>query len=243
MIAKQLSSSLFQDCPTKGMEAPELLRQHRWFGDSCSHTADRHRPVGPFYSVQHSKEGHDRQGVPQTCQQWQVRNKRQIACSTILWPHVRSVHTVEMLDDELLMCSVGYAVHVMTTLRNWKGSTGRTWLSTLQYTGRMLTGLCMTLWVLNPLGVVAHQKWSQFCSLFFFFRFQSGHGVIVFFSVCYVTAVGSQRVEHLPFRHHTGHCGTGKWHHHRRCQHTLPVFWYVEDHICLAHRGHGPVQH
>lgn len=145
MITKQLSPSLFQDCPTKRMEAPELLRQHWRFGDSCSHTADCHRPVGPFYSVQHSKEGHDSQGVPQACQQWQVKSQRQIGFSMTLWQHVRSVHTVVMLNDELLMCFEGCAVHVMTTLRNWKGSTGRTWLSTLPYMGQMLTGLCMTL--------------------------------------------------------------------------------------------------
>lgn len=242
MITKELSSSLFQDCPTKGMEAPELLRQHWRLGDSCSHTADRHRPVRPFYSVQHSKEGHDSQGVPQACQQWQVRNKKQIGSFMTLWPHVRSVRTVQMLNDELLMCSEGYAVLVMMTLRNWKGSTGRTWLSTLQYMGRMLTGLCTTPWVLKPLGVFAHQSEVKFVFLFFSIVVRPRTEIFLF-SVCDVIAVGSQRVEHLPFRHHTGHCGTGKWHHHRRCQHTLPVFWHVEDHFCLAYRGYGPVQH
>lgn len=158
MITKQLPSSLFQDCSTKGMEATELLRQHWWFGDSCSHTADCHRSIGPLHSVQHSKEGHDGQRVPQTCQQWQVRKKTQTGSSTTLWPGVKSLHPVEMLTYEVLMCSEGYAVHVMMTLRSWKGSTGRTWLLTLPYMEQMLMGLCMTLWVLNPFWVVAHQN-------------------------------------------------------------------------------------
>lgn len=80
-----------------------------------------------------------------------------------------------------------------------------------------------------------------------FFRLQSGHwlkvNLQIVFSVCTFTPAGSQRVEHLPFRHHIGHCGTWKWHYHWGRQYTLPVFWHVEDHICLAHGGHGPLQH
>lgn len=141
------------------MEAPKLLRQHWWFGDSCSDTADRNGPVRALHSVQHSKEGHDGRGVPKACQQWQVRNERQIGSSAVAMLHLCTLSKCKI--TELLMCSEGYAVHVMTTLRSWKGNTGRMWHLTLPYMGRMLTGLCMTLWVLNLLGVVAHQNWSE----------------------------------------------------------------------------------
>lgn len=93
---------------------------------------------------------------------------------------------------------------------------------------------------LNFLNVVAHHKW-RVC------RLQSGHwlkvNLQIVFSVCAFTPAGSQRVEHLSFRYYIGHCGTWKWDYHWGRQYTLPVFWYVEDHICLAYGGHGPLQH
>lgn len=56
-------------------------------------------------------------------------------------------------------------------------------------------------------------------------------------------ASGCRRVERGPFEHHPGHGGAREWHHHRGGEHALPVLWHVEDHVRLAHRGHGPLQH
>jgi hypothetical protein len=30
---------------------------------------------------------------------------------------------------------------------------------------------------------------------------------------------------------------------HRGGQHCLPLLWHVENNLCLAHRGHGPLQY
>lgn len=74
--------SLLLDCPTKGLEASKLIWQHRWLGDPCSYSADCDGPVRPLHAVQHSKEGHDGQRVPQACQQWQVRCN-QLICGNV----------------------------------------------------------------------------------------------------------------------------------------------------------------
>ncbi len=50
-------------------------------------------------------------------------------------------------------------------------------------------------------------------------------------------------MEHWPSQHTAGYGGAGVWHRDRRRQHSLPLLWHVEDHICLAHGGHGPLQH
>ncbi|KAI5126081.1 Lysine-Specific Demethylase 4C [Manis pentadactyla] len=42
---------------------------------------------------------------------------------------------------------------------------------------------------------------------------------------------------------HSGPARAGVWGGHRRRQHTLPVLQHVEDHVCMAHRGHGLLQH
>lgn len=54
---------------------------------------------------------------------------------------------------------------------------------------------------------------------------------------------GRGRVEHWEPEHPPGHGGARVWHHHRGGQHSLPLLWHVEDNFCLAHRGHGSLQH
>lgn len=58
-----------------------------------------------------------------------------------------------------------------------------------------------------------------------------------------VICSGHSRVEHWPPQHTAGYGGAGVWHRHWGCQHSLPLFWHVEDHIRLAHWGHGSLQH
>lgn len=55
--------------------------------------------------------------------------------------------------------------------------------------------------------------------------------------------VGCDRMEHRTSQHHSGHRGEWEWYQDQRSQHTLPLFWHVEECLCMAHRGHGSVQH
>ena len=61
-------------------------------------------------------------------------------------------------------------------------------------------------------------------------------------SFCSIPA-GRERVEYLPVGHCLGHRGARQRHHYWGCQHAILVLWYVEDHLCMAHRGHGSLQH
>ena len=54
---------------------------------------------------------------------------------------------------------------------------------------------------------------------------------------------GHSRVEHWPPQHVAGYGGAGVRHRYWGCQYSLYVFRHVEDHICMAHWGHGPLQH
>lgn len=140
----------------------------------------------------------------------------------------------------------------MMTLRSWKGSTGRMWHLTLPYMGRMLMERYMTLWVntceYSPVLMVFPIVVCVFVDVI-----HKGLLIIVVFitscslkcwsCVICCTPAGSQRVEHLPSGHHFGYCWTWKWHHYWGCQYTLLVFWHVEDHLCMAHWGHGPLQY
>lgn len=51
------------------------------------------------------------------------------------------------------------------------------------------------------------------------------------------------RMEHRPSKHTAGYGGAGMWDRHWGCQHSILVFWHVEDNLCLAHWRHGPLQH
>lgn len=54
---------------------------------------------------------------------------------------------------------------------------------------------------------------------------------------------GNYGVEHRPSKHSPGHGGAGVWDRHRGSEHTVPVLRHVENHLCVAHGGHGPLQH
>lgn len=54
---------------------------------------------------------------------------------------------------------------------------------------------------------------------------------------------GCGRMEYWQSEHPLRHGGTWMWHYHRRCKHSLPLLWDVEDNICLAYRGHGSLQY
>lgn len=231
----KLFFSLLLDCPTEGMEASKLIWQHRWLGDPGSYTADCDRPVRPLHAVQHPKEGHDGQRVPQACQQWQVRCN-QLICGNVCTE--TTFYTCWYLNAKQLivnvcqrLCSPRYDDFEELERKYWKNVTFNPPIYGADVNGTLYDPVS-----LNFLGVVAHHKWRVF-------RLQSGHWPEVNLQIVFSVCAGSQRVEHLPFRHHIGHCGTWKWHHHWGRQYTLPLFWHVEDHICLAHRGHGPLQH
>lgn len=50
-------------------------------------------------------------------------------------------------------------------------------------------------------------------------------------------------MEHRPPELHPGRHRGGLWRFHSGGQHSVSLLWDVEDHLLLAHRGHGPVQH
>lgn len=50
-------------------------------------------------------------------------------------------------------------------------------------------------------------------------------------------------MEHRTSQHHSGHCGERERDQDQRSQHTISVFWDVEECLRMAHRGHGSVQH
>lgn len=54
---------------------------------------------------------------------------------------------------------------------------------------------------------------------------------------------GCDRVEYWSSEHYSGHGGERKWGHDKRSKHSVSLFWHVEEHVCLAHRGHGSLQH
>ncbi len=50
-------------------------------------------------------------------------------------------------------------------------------------------------------------------------------------------------MEYWPSQHYFGHCGEREWNHNQRSQHSISLLRDVEEHIRLAHRGHGSLQH
>lgn len=50
-------------------------------------------------------------------------------------------------------------------------------------------------------------------------------------------------MEHRPPELHPGRHRGGLRCFHTGGQHSVSLLWDVEDHLLLAHRGHGPVQH
>lgn len=50
-------------------------------------------------------------------------------------------------------------------------------------------------------------------------------------------------MEYWQIEHNPGYCGEWKWHNHWRSEYSLPIFWHVENFLCLAHRGHGSLQY
>lgn len=50
-------------------------------------------------------------------------------------------------------------------------------------------------------------------------------------------------MEYWQSEHPLRYGGTWVWHYYRRCKHSLPLLWDVEDNICVAYWGHGSVQH
>lgn len=55
--------------------------------------------------------------------------------------------------------------------------------------------------------------------------------------------LGCQGMEYWQLEHNPWHSGKGEWHQDQRREHTISVLWDVEEHICLAHWRHGPLQH
>lgn len=54
---------------------------------------------------------------------------------------------------------------------------------------------------------------------------------------------GCDWVEYWVLEHYPWHSREGKWHQNQGSEHPLPLLWDVEEHICLAHRRHGSLQH
>lgn len=172
-----LSNVFFQDRPTKGVEASALLWWHRWLGDTCAHSAGCDRRVRPFHSVQHTEESHDGERVSQGCQQQQVRRAKLKGIEDLFISVAANPCTVLGIKNWF----TGTVVHIMITLRSWKGSTGRMWPLTPLYTGQMLMERCMIQWVdtvwpgmhagnisdhMDLLDSVESHLWALFSSLY-----------------------------------------------------------------------------
>ena len=54
---------------------------------------------------------------------------------------------------------------------------------------------------------------------------------------------GPRCLEYQPSWKHPWLCGWWLWDQDWGGQHSVPLLRYVEDHFCLAYRGHGSVQH
>lgn len=55
--------------------------------------------------------------------------------------------------------------------------------------------------------------------------------------------LGCDGVEYWSSEHYFGHGRERKWGHNKRSKHSVSLFRDVEEHVCLAHRGHGSLQH
>lgn len=55
--------------------------------------------------------------------------------------------------------------------------------------------------------------------------------------------IGCGRMEYWQSEHPPRHGGTRVWYYYRRCKHSVPLLWDVEDNVCLAYRGHGSLQY